>query len=663
MKKLYEEASVQDIAAAIREKTGGTGTYKIAQMGDAVRAITGGIEPAKTSWQNVTDTVKNYLTQVTYNPSDYSTSQIANYAPASAAEAQAASAPVGKTLALSAGTLNRNGYKQTASAGNNTLYNDIPNERTPFIVSDSNGEVLNAGTLKPTFFLRQIKATTVNMRDLGGWSCDGGTVKYGKLFRGGVPNANDLDIFLNQLRILYELDLRGAEEAASSPSVLKDKIGYSVFDTYAWYNISDSALWRQMLGVVFDCVKTSRPVYFHCAAGADRTGTLACILEALLGMSQSDIDKDYELTSFYTGTADDTAARRRNESEWSGLITAINAKNGSTFRDKVVGFVLSLGFSISEINTYRAAMIDGNPEILVSTNYTVANALTNVSNSNADTTAEEYQPYTATLKPAPGYLIDSVSVTMGGADITSQVFSGTEAQPVATKYSVTNNLTNCATSNAATQVTEGSAYTATLTPNSEYAVNAVTITMGGVDVSQYYSSGTINIPSVTGNVVITATAAKVGPPNMISSAINSDGTPYNNGQGYKSGYRLNSSGVETAAAAAFVTGFMPVAQNDVIHFVDTNLHAVSGASDTSLCYVAFYNSSFAKIQSIQAIGIVNSSAHFTYTLDANSMLETLKVDNSSSSVDYSNVAYMRISSANLSADSYVYSAASNGGTE
>lgn len=41
-KKLYEEASVQDIANAIREKTGGTETYKIAQMGDAVRGITTG---------------------------------------------------------------------------------------------------------------------------------------------------------------------------------------------------------------------------------------------------------------------------------------------------------------------------------------------------------------------------------------------------------------------------------------------------------------------------------------------------------------------------------------------------------------------------------------------------------------------------------------------
>lgn len=32
-KKLYEEESVQDIAAAIREKNGETTTYKIGEMG------------------------------------------------------------------------------------------------------------------------------------------------------------------------------------------------------------------------------------------------------------------------------------------------------------------------------------------------------------------------------------------------------------------------------------------------------------------------------------------------------------------------------------------------------------------------------------------------------------------------------------------------------
>lgn len=37
--KLYEEASVQDIANALREKNGTTNTYKIAEMGAAVRQI------------------------------------------------------------------------------------------------------------------------------------------------------------------------------------------------------------------------------------------------------------------------------------------------------------------------------------------------------------------------------------------------------------------------------------------------------------------------------------------------------------------------------------------------------------------------------------------------------------------------------------------------
>lgn len=42
MKKLYEESSVRDIAAAIREKNGGTEKYKVAQMAAAVRGIASG---------------------------------------------------------------------------------------------------------------------------------------------------------------------------------------------------------------------------------------------------------------------------------------------------------------------------------------------------------------------------------------------------------------------------------------------------------------------------------------------------------------------------------------------------------------------------------------------------------------------------------------------
>lgn len=60
-KKLYEEASVQDIAAAIREKTGGAETYKIAQMGDAVRGITTGAHDAYNRGDKVNYNGKHYI--------------------------------------------------------------------------------------------------------------------------------------------------------------------------------------------------------------------------------------------------------------------------------------------------------------------------------------------------------------------------------------------------------------------------------------------------------------------------------------------------------------------------------------------------------------------------------------------------------------------------
>ena len=43
------------------------------------------------------------------------------------------------------------------------------------------------------------------------------------------------------------------------------------------------------------------PVYFHCNAGADRTGTIAFLINGLLGVSEEDLTKDFELTSFSQG--------------------------------------------------------------------------------------------------------------------------------------------------------------------------------------------------------------------------------------------------------------------------------------------------------------------------------------------------------------------------
>ena len=45
-------------------------------------------------------------------------------------------------------------------------------------------------------------------------------------------------------------------------------------------------------------LRAGKPVYFHCAAGRDRTGTIAALVLALLGVREGDIARDYELTYF-----------------------------------------------------------------------------------------------------------------------------------------------------------------------------------------------------------------------------------------------------------------------------------------------------------------------------------------------------------------------------
>ena len=79
-----------------------------------------------------------------------------------------------------------------------------------------------------------------------------------------------------------------------------------------------------------------------------------------------------------------------------------------------------------------------------------------------------------------------------------------------TKYTITNNLTDITTNNTTSEIEEGSTYKAILSTSVNYAIKTITIIMGGKDVTSIvYADGVINIGSVTGNIVITATAESI----------------------------------------------------------------------------------------------------------------------------------------------------------
>ena len=580
MKKLYEEASVQDIAAAIREKTGGTETYKIAQMGTAIRGIHG----AETiQWHQCPEAVRNYLTNVTYDSNDYSTSQIASYAPANAVVSNYK--PIGR------------------DAGGETHFNEVPNIETPFAGGGK------AGTLKPLDFLRWIRtrnnsAEAWNVRDLGGWACDGGTVKYGLLIRGGKLSAEDRAVLVGEMGIQHDLDLRGREGGGSGdePEMTESPLGKDVWYTrtqqYAWYSLTPVATWQAYFRCVIDAVTHREPVYFHCTAGADRTGTLACMLEGLLGMSQSDIDKDYELTTFYSGSGSDAIARRRNEADWKGLINAINAVSGETFRDKCVHFAVgTCGMTMADINAFRAAMIDGTPETL-HWYQTITKNLTGCTISNNASQVDYGEAYTATIAAESGKTITSVVVKMGGVDITSTAYTaGSGAINIAkvtgavtitavatmpsVTYTITLNLTNCASSNPATSIAENASYTTTLSPTGTFKkLGAITVTMGGVDISTSAVSGsTITIAKVTGDIVITCAA-------VITNIIDTIGISPNTRLSTSSGDNRTQSGYAAIGANKDAASLIHLTAGDTLRIKGVSLPASNDSYSAAVEYSA-----------------------------------------------------------------------------
>lgn len=576
-KKLYEESSVQAIATAIREKNGTTTKYKIAEMGAAVRALSGS---EAVEWHQCPEPVRNYLAAVTYDPADYSTSQIANYAPADAVVSNYK--PLGVT------------------AGSETYYNEIPNVKTPFSNSSK------AGTLKPLDALRWIRtsagATAWNVRDLGGWACDGGTVKYGLLIRGGKLSAADRAVLVGEIGIQHDLDLRGREGGGSEdePEMTESPLGSDVWYTrtqqYAWYSLTPVAVWQTYLRCVIDAVTHREPVYFHCTAGADRTGTLACVLEGLLGLSQSDIDKDYELTTFYSGSGSDATARRRNESDWKGLINAINAVSGDTFRDKCVHFAVgTCGMTMADINAFRAAMIDGTPETL-HWYQTITKNLAGCTISNSASQVEYGDSYTATIAADAGKELTSVVVKMGGVDITSTAVSDgvitiakvTGAVTItavaimpSVSYNITLNLTNAASSNTANTIAEGESYTTTLSPTGTFKkLGTITVTMGGTDISASAVSGsTVSITRVTGDIAITCAA-------VVTNIIDTIGISANTRLSTSSGDNRTQSGYAAIGANKDAASLIHLVAGDTLRIKGVSLPA----SNDSYSAIVLHNS-------------------------------------------------------------------------
>lgn len=154
-----------------------------------------------------------------------------------------------------------------------------------------------------------------NVRDIGGYKAQGNSkVQYGLIYRGARLNAitdEGIATFTKELGIKTELDVRYGTDGGKAVDL--EGVAYQQLGMWAYNSILPDTCQPKVSGAglfdertidgikgVFEAIANpdNLPVYIHCTAGADRTGTICYLIGGVLGVAYEDLVQDFELTSF-----------------------------------------------------------------------------------------------------------------------------------------------------------------------------------------------------------------------------------------------------------------------------------------------------------------------------------------------------------------------------
>lgn len=220
-----------------------------------------------------------------------------------------------------------------------------------------------------------------NVRDIGGYmGVDGKSVRYELIYRGSAMDDTTLDNLciseagkremLERIGIGTDLDLRGAN--MYTESALGSTVDFyappSSYKSYAnaLTDHTDKQYFKNMLEYIVEQLSEyedehgnyhpAKPVYIHCQGGCDRTGTVVFLLLGLLGVNESDLAKEYELSSLAT-----IGLYRTRDSvyyDYSGMVKAIKSYGDGGLLQCFEAFAESCGISQETIERFRNIMLE-----------------------------------------------------------------------------------------------------------------------------------------------------------------------------------------------------------------------------------------------------------------------------------------------------------------
>ncbi len=254
------------------------------------------------------------------------------------------------------------------------VYNLIPNATYYYKVCgtdfDNNLIVIKEGCFTTNGQVHMLKIDGLkNVRDLGGWLTPNGKIKYGLLFRGCELDDTGVGVELthegkkelfDRIRIKTDIDLR--TDVGNTKSPIGALVDYNCYPIQPYDTGLKDTITKGLIKSIFEKIEEklskSNAIYFHCQGGRDRTGTLAFLILGVLGVSESDIAKDYELTEFaYASYKADNPNTSRKFAQYVSMVSYIKTFNGVTFNDKIISYLLSIGISQATINNIKSYMV------------------------------------------------------------------------------------------------------------------------------------------------------------------------------------------------------------------------------------------------------------------------------------------------------------------
>ena len=150
-----------------------------------------------------------------------------------------------------------------------------------------------------------------NVRDIGGWNTSYGVkVKQGLLYRGSeldgavfsgyTATPRGISTLKSVLGIRSDFDLRSPDENKNLIDALGSDVQHTYYSAFMYsyvFTPNGKSYIRRLFSDLSN--RDKYPIYMHCTHGLDRTGTAVYLLEAILGVGEDDLMRDYQLSALY----------------------------------------------------------------------------------------------------------------------------------------------------------------------------------------------------------------------------------------------------------------------------------------------------------------------------------------------------------------------------